>query len=208
MDISFERKELRNHLELTTNTIHEMIHNDFPQYSLSIHEADANYYQILVKEKDQVKFKLKIIQIIKAIKIILYELETGRSWGLVLSLEKFFRPMLRNSILIDKTRRFEDYFLKGRHQKFGDLLKCRITNRMKEQHEEKSIMKLSKNEIVNVCKYLKKKDIFNLLRTNSFFYTKYFSDNNFWMTLYHTRFKKTGFKIDQINWKTAFLNKA
>jgi hypothetical protein len=50
MDISFERKEIRNYLELTTNTIQDMIQKDFKNFSLSIFEADANYHIILVRK--------------------------------------------------------------------------------------------------------------------------------------------------------------
>lgn len=150
---------------------------------------------------------MKVLQILRAIKIFIYDFIRESAGSLVISIDKFFKPMLRNSIMIDQNRHLHDYFQKGRFQKLGDLLKCRVVARIKGKGDPSNLLRLPRFELLSICKYLKKRDIYNLLRTNSQLY-QINDDSRFWNQLYHTRFKRTGFKIEQINWRSVFLDKS
>jgi len=200
--------EFNNYLELTTHILYTLIQAEYKNLAYEIKRMDSNYYVILFAEGNTLKYKIKLLQMLQSIKVIAYDLERGKAYDFSISLTKFFRPLLRNTIVITATRPISDFFLKGRYKLFENLAKVRILNRiLAEQEPNGPFDRLNRGEMVTLTKYLGKKDIYNMVTVNSTGYKKYFMDNGFWMAVYNNHFKKTGFGGNQVNWRLAFFDK-
>ena len=46
MDLSFEKKSLRNHLELVAHAVQEVLEIENPVFSIQIREADPNIFTL------------------------------------------------------------------------------------------------------------------------------------------------------------------
>jgi len=200
--------EFNNYLELTTHILYTMIQAEYKHLAYQIKRMDSNYYVVFFYEGNNLKYKIKIIQILQSIKVIAYDLERGRAHDFSISLVKFFRPLLRNTIVVSPTRPVSDFFLKGRYRLFEGLAKIRILEKiLAEQEPNGPFDKLGRGEMMTLTKYLNKKEIFNMFTVNSTGYKRYFMNNGFWQLVYNNHFKKTGFTGNQVNWRSAFFDK-
>ena len=107
MDL-IQRKELRNHLELVANSIEERLKVELKDYETRLHFIDSNIYKVTLSQENKKFFVVKIIQILRIVKIFIYDYRRETSCSLILSIDKFFKPMLRNSIIIDERRKLQD----------------------------------------------------------------------------------------------------
>ena len=200
--------EFNNYLELTTHILYTLIQSEYKDLAYEIKKIDSNYYVISFAEGNTLKYKIKLLQILQSIKVIAYDFTRGKAYDFSISLTKFFRPLLRNTIVVTPSRPASDFFLGKRYQLFENLAKVRILNRILGEEEPNGPFdRLNRGEVVTLTKYLDKKDIYNMLRVNATGYKKYFMDNGFWMAVYHNHFKKTGFGGNQVNWRLAFFDK-
>ena len=203
-----ESLEFHNYLELTTFLLHEFLGHEDRMFTFEQKQVDSNFVIILVSENQLLKFKIKLLQILQIIKVIVYDVDRVKSFELSISILKFFKPFIRNSLIVNSERPITNCFLKGRYQIFVDLARCRIFNHLFDnQNSVKAYDKLNRGEMVYLTKFLGKKEIARVCAINSNCYKKYFLDNGFWMVVYNNHFKKTGFTGAQVNWKTAFFDK-
>lgn len=200
--------EFNNYLEFIIHILKDLIRSHYGANEFEVQRIDSNAYVIFVKIAENQVFKIRIFQLLQTVKILAYDLEKTRFYDFAISLPKFFKPFIRNTIKITPERPITDYFLKARYQVFENLLKCRTLNNVfGVQKESHSFDKLSQPDMVNMTKFLRRKDIFNLMTCNAGIYKKYFLDNGFWMIVYNNHFKKSGFASSQVNWRSAFFDK-
>jgi len=75
------------------------------------------------------------------------------------------------------------------------------------KEEKKNILELPMEWICLIAQYLGKKDLLNFLIVSSKANEKLNKDVRFWWSLYNLRFKKTGFKMNMLDWKAVYLKK-
>ena len=128
-----------------------------------------------------------------------------RFCSLKLNLNNYFVPQLRNSYKIDN---LESYFKKASKKKLLDIFEIRLINKFAEKPKKPfKLPEIPESIFIKTCCFLDYKSIFALILCSNELNVRFFSKNEFWNRLYHSRFKRTGFKVDLILWKEAYIKK-
>lgn len=177
-----------------------------------IEVPDPNLYRaVYTIAKTGETVTIKFLEVLGAIKIYVYDTTCSKFLSLNINVQRFLKPKIRNAYVIDTEAKLRSYFHRELLlQKLRDLFNCRILNKLRasEQPEKPlSLATLSKNHIIVIGSFLRRKELLRFLSINSDFYKNYCCNNEFWMGIYHKRFRKSGFKVDQIAWKLTYLNK-
>lgn len=184
----------------------------FSSKEVKIESSDPNQYRAIcpVGNTGEV-VTVKFFELLGAVKVYVYDSTSSTFLSLNINVSRFLKPRVRNAFTIDSDKKLISYFHKELLlQKLRDLFNCRILNKLRSnERPEKAVQlsTLSKNHIIMIGSFLRRRDLLRFLSINSDFYKNYYSNNEFWMGLYHRRFRKSGFKIDQIAWKLTYLNK-
>lgn len=203
MEIEKNVPEFANKIEIINYLLEKTLKNQTifdKDYKVFIKKIDGNLYHFFIKsEKNEII--IKILQILETISIF-FVLEPQRFYTLKLNLKTFFAPQLRNTYNIDK---LDVYFKKGAKQKLIDLFEIRIINKFKIK-KTWNFNEIDANLLLKIASFLDLKSLWGLIRVSQEINKRFFENNEFWYSLYQSKFKKTGFKLNLLNWKLAYIN--
>lgn len=168
--------------------------------NVSIRKIDGNLYNLYIKTLKS-EIIIKILQILETVSIY-FVLEPQRFYSLKISLKTFFAPKLRNTYNIDK---LDIYFKKGAKKKLIDLFEIRIINKFKNK-KKWNFNEIDANLLLKIVAFLDLKSLWGLIRVSQEINKRFFENNEFWYSLYESKFKKTGFKLNFLNWKLSYIN--
>ena len=168
-------------------------------------KIDCNCYKIWIKNAEGKGIQIKILQILEGVTVF-FSLEPARFYNLNISLPFFFNFATRNAFRIEN---IDNYFKKGAKQRLLDLFQVRIINKINPGINDKKwhFLDISENLLAKISVFLDSKTLWALIRSNQEIYKRFFIRNEFWEGVYHSRFKKTGFKTNMVLWKEAYINK-
>jgi len=161
-----------------------------------------------LNQQNELLFKIKLLQILDAVKILITDLPNSRSSSFYINLKTFLAPKVRNSYKITQDEEIPKFFQRGRWESYKNLIECRIIKFIDPKPEPTLfILALPTELFLSIAQYLNKNDLLNMMMLNTGVHEKLNKDARFWMNLYHKRFRKTGFKLHIVNWKSAYLKK-
>ena len=213
MDIEVNKKpwlELSSDLELLIFIIKDFIISKKLDFDLQTQKIDCNHCILLIKGRDshETLFKIRLLQILEAIKILVVDMLKEKSTSFYISLNGFLLPKVRNAYKINERRETAQFFQRGRYENLINLIEYRIIRFMKPIVEEKlNLLDFPMPYLVMITRYLGKGDLLNFLMVNTKAHNNLDKDYQFWMRLYHMKFKRTGFKSNMLNWKSVYLSK-
>ena len=199
-----KKDELGNKLELLAFLFEKEVREKV-KLDVWTERVDCNCYKIRVRTGEGKEIQIKILQILDGVTVF-FSMEPARFYSLNLSLPLFLAFSTRNAYRIEN---IDSYFKKGAKQKLLDLFQVRIINKLNPNINEKKwhFLDISESLLSRICVFLDRKSLWALIRMNQEIYKRFFIRNEFWEGVYHSRFRKTGFKTNMIIWKEAYINK-
>ena len=213
MEIEVNKKfplELYSDLELIIFMIKDFINNKKLDFHLQIKKIDCNHYILLIKRpsSNEALFKIRLLQILEAIKIFIVDVSLGKSMSFYISMNKFLLPKVRNAYTINEKKETAHFFQRGRYDILNKLIEYRILCFIKPIVQEKlNLLDMPTPYLIMIARYLGKRDLLNFLMVNTKVHDNLDKDYQFWMRLYHMKYRRTGFKSDIVNWKSIYLSK-
>jgi hypothetical protein len=218
MKSNLTSKTFQNRLELISWIVeNSLIKASLPDYThLNSKIVDGNLIEIHLERvgmEDSDKESIKILQILNVIIIYLYEKKCNRYHRIKFNIDEYFRRQQKNWIDIKDITEMDSWFVnEEREKKFQNLLSLRIIKNLNTSNslikkDEPRIMTLSDHLVVKILGYLLTKDLLNFLSLNMKIYRSYHQNNEFWMILHNKKFKKTGFGVSKLDWKTIYIKK-
>lgn len=200
-----QKEELMSKLEVLAFLFEREAKNKVGGVDVYTEKIDGNYYKIRIRNGVGKEIQIKILQILEGVTVFFY-MEPARFYNLNISLPFFFSFATRNAFRIEN---IDNYFKKGAKQRLLDLFQVRIINKINPGINDKkwNFLDISENLLAKICVFLDAKGIWALVRSNQEIYKRFFIRNEFWEGVYHSRFRKTGFKTNIVLWKEAYINK-
>lgn len=199
-----KKSDFSNKIEILLFLLEEAVkkkHIFDEETQIFIRKIDSNSYHLVIKTKTQ-EIKIKFLQILEAISIY-FVLKPQRFFTLKLNLNDIFIPVSRNSYKADN---LDIYFNKDKKKKLLDLFENRIIKKFLPPKQWK-YTEITEILLISIAKFLDPKTLWKLMCTNQEIYQRFFKKNEFWFSLYHSRFRKTGFKASIAQWKEVYINK-
>ncbi|KAL4511942.1 hypothetical protein ABPG72_012787 [Tetrahymena utriculariae] len=180
--------------------------------NITVEEINPDFYRIKIQEL----VLLKVIQISHFIKIFCAKTPSNSVIEINLNINSFFKRYLSNCITLDDTKIIQQFLNLDIYSRLLNIFDSRIYLMLNSEQISQNLLLNQRNFIIcmsintillRVCKFLKKKDLLNFLTLNYKSNKNYANNKEFWYQLYSSKYGKSGFKLNQLDWKKVYLQK-
>ncbi|EAR94351.2 hypothetical protein TTHERM_00046300 (macronuclear) [Tetrahymena thermophila SB210] len=180
--------------------------------NISVEEINPDYYKIKIQDI----VLLKVIQISHYIKIFCAKTPSNSIIEINLNIYSFFKKYLSNQITLDDTKINQQFLNLDIYSRLLNIFDSRIYLMLNSEQINQNLLLNQRHFIIcmrvntillRVCKFLNKKDLLNFLTLNYQSNKNYANNKEFWYQLYSSKYGKSGFKLNQLEWKKVYLQK-
>lgn len=182
-------------------------------------EIESQSQQEEKKDPEKVTVSVRVLQILEGVKIYCYDEAHDIKISFSFSLHLYVKNIQRNSYTLVRLQgpnateheaSMTRYLNEKRLNNLNHLIQCRIALKLNPSRSEvatRSLEGLSSIYFGLLIGFLTPRDIINLMLASNYLFNEYFKHNGFWYMVYHLYFKNTGFSLNIVQWKEAYINK-